>query len=169
MLRIFALFVLLTSLCATAAAGTVQNVRFAQTGKVLVWMDGEMIGQGAKVSLNNGNAVAKPFFGNGTLEPSQASSADVRHRLIVKIASNTGFTLETDTPREQGEISVRVVEQGQNAQVLTRHPARGSLSIFEQSDRTARRPGTAETQALTLEVISTGRALDDLTIKATES
>lgn len=169
MLRIFALFVSLTSLSATAAAGTVQNVRFAQTGKVLVWIDGEMIGQGAEVSLSNGNAVAKPFFGNGTLEPSQASSGEARHRLIVKIASNTGFTLETNTPRDQGEISVRVIEQGQNAQVLTRYPASGSLNIFEQSDRTARRPGTAETQALTLEVISTGRALDDLTIKATES
>ena len=165
MLRVFTLSVILASLSLNAAAGTVQTVRFAQTGKVLVWMDGVMIGQGSEVSLNPSQADEGPIFGNGVLEPAQTAG----HRLIVKIASNTGFVLETETPRETGEISVRVIEEGANARALTRPPTSGSDHIFVQMDRTAHSRGAPETQTLTLEVISTGRALDDITIKAIES
>ena len=164
-LRVFALSVILAALSFSAGAGTVQTVRFAQTGKVLVWMDGVMIGQGSEVSLSPSQIHESPIFGNGVLEPAQTAG----HRLIVKIASNTGFVLETRTPREIGEISVRVLEQGANAQALPRPPARGSAHIFVQTDRTAHSRGAPETQSLTLEIVSTGRALDDITIKAINS
>lgn len=165
MLRVFALSVILAALSFSAVAGTVQTVRFTQTGKVLVWMDGVMIGQGSEVSLSPSQIHESPIFGNGVLEPAQTAG----QRLIVKIASNTGFVLETETPREIGEISVRVIEEGINARALTRPPTSGSDYIFVQMDRTAHSRGAPETQTLTLEVISTGRVLDDITIKAINS
>lgn len=169
MLRVFALSTILMSLCCTADAGTVQTVRFAQTGKVLVWIDGEMVGQGAAVSLSADKASSEPVYGNGSLEPAGSFSTEAPHRLIISVASNTGFVLETDTPRDRGEISVRVLEAGENARALTRRPANGSRQIFEQTDRTAHGRGAPLSQSLTLEVISTGRVLDDITVKATTS
>ena len=169
MLRVFALSTILISLCSTAAAGTVQTVRFAQTGKVLVWVDGEMIGQGAEVSLSTSQQNIEPIFGNGSLEQVRAVSTETPHRLVFSVASNTGFVIETGAARETGEVSVRILEAGQNAKALARNPASGSKRIFEQTDRTAHSSGAPITQALTLEVISTGRALDDITIKAIAS
>ena len=109
------------------------------------------------------------ILGNGSLEPVGAAAMETVHRLVFSVASNTGFVIETGEGRELGEVSIRILEEGQNAQALARIPARGSKRIFEQTDRTAHDRGAPITQALTLEVISTGRALDDITIKATAS
>ena len=125
-----------------------------------------MIGQGAEVSLSTGSTPVEPVFGNGSLEPVRAFSSDTPHRIVLSVASNTGFVLETDAARDADEISVRILEAGENAQALTRVPANGSKRIFEQTDRTAQGRGAPITQSLTLEVVSTGRALDDITIKA---
>lgn len=167
--RIFALSMILMSLCSSAGAGTVQTVRFTQTGKVLVWVDGVMIGQGAAVSLGTGNTSAEPVLGGGKLEQAGPFSTNASHRLVFSVASNTGFVLETETPLAMEDVSVRVLATGENAQALTRIPANGLRQIFEQTDRTAQGSGAPITQSLTLEVISTDRALDDLTIKATNS
>ena len=168
MLRVLALFTVLIWVYSTSAAGTVQTVRFAQTGKILVWVDGVMVGQGAEVSLGKGERSVEPIFGNGRLEPTE-SSPIASHRIVFSVASNTGFVLETDAPFETGEVSVRILETGENAQALARTPADRSRRIFEQADRTAIGRGAPLSQSLTLEVISNGRRLDGLTIKATES
>ena len=169
MLRVFALLTILLSLCSTATAGTVQTVRFAQTGKVLVWVDGVIIGQGAEVSLGTTHTSVEPIFGNGTLVPASSISADGPHRIVLSVASNTGFVLETGTTLKSEEISVRILAEGENARAVTRIPSEGSRRIFEQLDRTAHGRGAPISQSLTLEVISTGGALEGLTIKATES
>ncbi|NQY38517.1 MAG: hypothetical protein HRT80_00310 [Henriciella sp.] len=169
MFRVFALSMILMSLCWTAVAGTVQKVRFAQTGKVLVWVDGVMVGQGAAVSLGASETSIDPIFGNGMLEPIGATSAEGVHRIVFSVASNTGFVLETGTALKADEVSVRILAEGENARAVTRIPGDGSRRIFEQTDRTARGRGAPITQSLTLEVISTGGALDGLTITASDS
>ena len=131
MIRVFALSSILMSLCASAVAGTVQTVRFAQTGKVLVWVDGVMVGQGAAVSLGANEASINPIFGNGKLEPMSSMSADATHRIVFSVASNTGFVLETGTALKASEVSVRILAEGKNARAATRIPGDGSRRIFE--------------------------------------
>ena len=166
LLRLCALMILMTSLGLSAGASTVHEVRFAQTAKVLVWVDGVMIGAGREIALSAAPASAAPLIGAGELDPIAALEGD---RLVVQIASNSGFVIETRDPEQASGLSVRVLDQGSNAQVRPQAISAASRQIFAQADRTAARPGTPQTQSLTLEILSNGHGLGDVIIRAVEN
>ncbi|MFN3213220.1 MAG: hypothetical protein ACE37M_08950 [Henriciella sp.] len=162
LLRIGAFLVLSTAFAQNAAAGTVHEVRFSQSAQVLVWADGIKVGQGPAVALGAGPQQATSMIGAGTLDPIQ----DLSDRMILEIASNTGFVIEAPHADGSDAISVRVINQGANAQVRQGQIHAGSSRLFEQVGRTAIRPGAPRTQTLTLELTSDENTLDHLIIRA---
>ena len=164
MLRIGAFLVISSALAVSAAAGTVHEVRFSQSAQVLVWADGIKIGQGSEVSLGAGPQQGAALIGAGTLDPVQ----DLSDRMILEIASNTGFVIEAPYAEASDAISVRVINQGANAQVRRGQTEAGSPRLFEQIGRTAIKPGAPETQTLTLEVASDQQTLNHLIIRAVD-
>lgn len=162
MLRIDAFLVLSAALAMNAAAGTVHEVRFSQSAQVLVWADGIKVGQGAEVSLGTEPGQGTALIGAGTLDPVR----DLSDRMILEIASNTGFVIEAPHVEASDAISVRVINHGANAQVRQGQTEAGSSHLFEQIGRTAIKPGAPETQTLTLELKSDPHMLDQLIIRA---
>lgn len=152
----------------SAAADTVHHVRFSQTAKVLVWAEGDFIGQGPEVRITPQLDPVKPHFGSGRLEALNTMIDSAEGVLTLQIASNTGFVIEARTPKVANSISARVIQQGPNAQLHQNLVDPSSGLIFEQTTRTASRPGAATTQTLTLELTSDQGSLDEFVIRASK-
>ena len=135
---------------------------------MLVWAEGDFVGQGPEVRIAPQLEPIKPRFGSGQLEPLSRLPFSSKATLTLHIASNTGFVIEARNPAAAKEISARVVEQGPNAQLKQTLVDPSSRLVFEQAARTAFRPGAAETQTLTLELKSDQGSLADLVIRATK-
>lgn len=151
-----------------AAADTVHHVRFSQTAKVLVWAEGNFLGQGPEVRIATQLDPIEPPLGSGQLDPLDTTTHAAEDVLTLQIASNTGFVIETRDPAVANSISARVIAQGPNAQLRQNLLDPGSGLIFEQTARTAARPGAADTQTLTLELISDHGRLEELIIRTAE-
>ncbi len=145
-LVIFATLVALSAL--SSAANTVHHVRFAQPATVLVWQDDALVGQGRTVALLGAVDFAPTdLLGSGQLIGSFETTG---HRQTVRIASNTGFEIRAADNSPLEGVSVRVTSVGENAQA----PAAGHPPqiVYRQNAKTALRPGSPLSQAITLEI-----------------
>lgn len=153
-----------------ASASNVQEVRFVQNEKVLVWQDGELAGQGSEVVLLNENLVAdQAWIGAGQLEPVLVSTNTFSGSVTLQIASNTGFVLETLNPGEAAQILVQPIGENENAQLRSSPVASGSRILFQQTEKTAVRAGTAQSQTISLQVSWTGSTPPALQVRTTGS
>lgn len=153
-----------------ATASNVQEVRFVQSAKVLVWQDGDLAGQGSEVVLLNENPVAeRAWFGAGQLEPVLASANPVSGSVTLQIASNSGFVLETVNPGTAAQIQVQAIGERENAQLRSAPLASGSSILFQQTEKTAFRAGTAQSQTISLRVSWTGPTPPALQVRTTGS
>jgi len=158
------LWALVTATGATAYAGTVHKVRFAQPAQILVWEEGQLIARGARVQVSGFEpVVAEGLVGDGTLLPANTPS-DARK--IISIASNTGFSLKSRTPAATANVSVRVLGVGENAQALGDVTVTAPDTVFQQAAKTALKPGHPSSQAIELEISWSGLEPPDLYLVA---
>lgn len=169
MLRPTLLLIMLTLISLNAAADTMHKVRFTQTAKVLVWLNGTMAGQGAKVAITPSSEPTAPVFGSGELAPTVSEPGVHGQSMTLSVASNTSFVIEARDPYVAEQISVRVIDQGANAQLLETTDSPNRSLIFEHSDKTAMRSGAPKSQAITLELSWAGGAPGDLVVRALAS
>lgn len=133
----------------SSAANVVHPVRFAQPEFLIAWDGESLIGQGEMIQISGeAEAVDTDFPGSGTLT---SSASDLEQSKTIRIASNTGFMLRALDNTDLENISVRAIEAGPNAAILS-SPPNESQTLFRQSRRTAQRPGDPESQAITLEI-----------------
>lgn len=170
LMRLSLLMLALASFAQMATAGTVHQVRFAQTGHVMVWQDDALVGQGAQVSLNATNAVpASSLIGSGHLQPVQASFATGAQSTVLALASNTGFVISLADPAYASRVEIMPVDIGANATLRSRAVSGADVVLFEQTGKTAIRPGDPRSQAIQLEVLWSGSVAPELIIEATGS
>ena len=156
---------MLTALAALSSAATpVHHVRFSQPSMILVWQDGALIGQGDEIALSGFGAVSPgDLLGSGTLM--RAGEAAVRTQTVT-IASNARFEIRAQIPLEPDRVTVRVIHVGENAQAQIHAAGLSPQTVFQQSAKTASRPGDPLSQALTLEIEWSGDAVPDLYVAA---
>jgi len=143
----------ISSISLNAAASTRHEVRFSQTAKIVVWQGETLIGEGADVSLlSEQNLAPEPLFGAGQLDPVGATEPALTPRSVFKIASNSGFIIETSDEGSARDLSVRLISEGENAQARLIPLERGSSIVFEQAAKTAIRTGAPASQAISVEV-----------------
>lgn len=153
-----------------ANASTTHEIRFVQTANILVWQNGGLIGQGADVSLFETEVTSiRPAIGSGILISAASERNEIQPGIQLSIASNSGFTIETDTPDMASRVTVRLIGQGPNAHASTRPVPSVSRVIFQQMQKTAHQRGTAESQALDLEITWTGPVRPVLRVRAVGS
>ena len=155
----------ITTLC--AFAGTVHDVRFQQTARVLVWQNGALIGDGQHIALFETGSVET--IGSGNLVPVGFDTPIAGQSARFEIASNAAFVLESANPAAAQSVRVRIVSVGDNAQARPLSNMEGSNVVFRQDEKTAVRRGQPESQALTLEITWTGPVQPELTVRALHS
>lgn len=139
----------------SSAANVTHHVRFAQPDMVMVWHADSLIGSGDTIRIAGvGLPDEAELPGSGVLI---SSASDARTSKTIRVASNTGFFLRSVESLPAGSVAIRVIEAGPNAQIQSRPPA-DSRILFQQSTRTAKRPGTPLSQAITLEISWRGNA-----------
>jgi hypothetical protein len=155
------LWALAAGTSASALAGTVHHVRFAQPAQILVWEHGELVGHGDRIQLIESHDVRpERLIGNGTLLPVENRISGTR---TIAVASNTAFILKSDSAAGRPDVTVRVLSERENAQARI-GPSRDSA--FRQSVKTAARPGAPASQAIELEISWSGDQPPDLFIIA---
>ncbi len=153
-----------------ATASTTHEIRFVQTENILVWHNGSLIGQGAEVAvLETEAAPVRSAIGSGILVSVASQRNEIQPGIRLSIASNSAFTIETDTPDMANRVTVRLVGQGPNAKAAIRPAAPASRVIFQQMQKTAHQRGAPESQSLDLEITWTGSVRPALLIRATGS
>jgi len=168
LLRLFVLALVMDAIAPIASASNVQEVRFVQSAKVLVWQDGELAGQGSEVALLNETPFAdQAWIGAGQLEPALASADTFSGSVTLQIASNSGFVLETAYPCAAANIRVQPIGENENAQLRSIPVAFGSNVLFQQEEKTAIRAGTAQSQTISLQVSWTGPTSPALQVRTT--
>jgi len=157
-------FIVLMAASFAASANTIHQLRFTQPATVIVWQDGVLIGQGDRVALPEyaPNRCAD-VLGSGVLVPISGGSVGSEQRMRFRIASNSGFSIRA---AEAHAISISVISEGENATTDRRMPGETAGVIFQQSKKTAARPGPPESQALTLEATWTAGPRPSLEIVA---
>lgn len=151
----------MTNLC--AFAGTVHDVRFQQTARILVWQEGALIGEGQSIDLFETGSVET--LGSGNLLPVSLDTPFVGQSARFEIASNSAFVLESNNPLAGQNINIRIVSVGDNAEARPMPTMTGSNELFRQSAKTAVRRGQPKSQALTLEISWTGAAPPNLSVR----
>ncbi len=146
---------------ADAMAGTVHHVRFAQPAQILVWEAGTLIARGDRIELTAHELKqGSDLIGAGTLMPVADRS---NSSMIIEIASNTAFSLNSDDPSATDTVAVRVLGVGENAQIqLETKPQ----TLFRQGAKTAIRRGDPASQAIELEISWSGETAPTLTLAA---
>ena len=146
---------------ADAMAGTVHHVRFAQPAQILVWESGALIARGDQIRLTRrATARSHELMGAGTLLPAVEPA---RESMVVAIASNAAFSLVSDDPSSAGDVDVRVLGIGENAQIRSETRPR---TLFRQGAKTAIRRGHPSSQAIKLEISWSGEVAPALTLVA---
>ncbi len=154
LVRVVLLLALIGSISFSASASTVHEVRFQQSAKVLVWQDGALIGQGPSVNLAQTRPVQPAtYFGNGVLEPTAASTLDGYNSVLIRVASNTAFSIKASAYTADTRVTSRLINTGSNArsaaQTVSQLPLTGpAQTVFSQAEKTAVRPGAPQTQTL---------------------
>lgn len=168
--RAFVSAVLAGIFAAAASASTTHDIRFVQPAKVLVWQADLLIGQGSEISVfDDAAANTRAHIGSGVLVPAALEDAFTQQPLRLSIASNTGFTIEADSAEMAARTSIRVIGRGANAQDLSRPVSPVSGQVFWQTEKTAKHPGSPDSQAIELEVTWTGMERPALQIRSTGS
>ena len=136
-----------------ALADTVHQIRFANPARVLVWQDGAPAGQGANVEVLPARA---PFsmtpFGSGTLIRVASMPSPQDGRTTLRIASNCGFVIQTSDSDSAAQVRTRFLKRGPNAQFQPSERPSDATVVFLQTEKTAIRRGTPESQSIELEV-----------------
>jgi hypothetical protein len=151
----------------SAFAGTVHEVRFKQSHRILVWQNGALLGDGQRIPLIETQAVET--LGSGQLSPIGLSNTQERQTARFEIASNTAFALETSDPSAAAAVRVRVIKAGANAQVRPIPTNAQSNAVFVQGEKTAIQRGTPESQTLTLEVSWSSEQVPELWVRALDT
>ncbi len=151
--RAFMVGIMLFGMSLQAMADTVHRLRFAQPETLMVWQADRQIGQGAHVivSPNKGSAPAE-FMGSGQLLPLSMDEHAAEQKIKLSIASNTGFAIKIDDPVVADSARAQLVGMGANAAPNVAMPNPPAGIVFVQSEKTAQRPGSAESQALEIEL-----------------
>ncbi|MEL7231056.1 MAG: hypothetical protein AAGJ85_00925, partial [Pseudomonadota bacterium] len=148
-------------------ASVTHTVKFGQGPVVLVWQDGEMVGQGEAVTLEGETApvLSDKWVGGGLLEPvSYAAGADVTRTETLTFASNAPVSIHFDSQPLNGTVEVRLVSVRAAAQyrgpsIIQRDYALGeSGTVLDLPIRTALKPGPIADQSITFEIVRTGEA-----------
>ncbi|MCR9269018.1 MAG: hypothetical protein NXH72_03420 [Hyphomonadaceae bacterium] len=167
-LRLALALLVITLISPAGHAGTVHEVRFAQSGKVLVWQDGERVGQGADVIVNAPEVNAgNRLIGAGQLEPIGASRDQASNSLRLQVASNTGFEIISIDPVRTPKVRVVVAGIGDNAALKA--GATSSEVLFQQATKSAVRSGSALSQAIALDIFWDGDVPPALLVRAKSS
>jgi len=117
-----------------------------------------MIARGDQVQLSGlSHAVTERLPGAGTLDP---LTDELGARKVISIASNSGFSLRSNDGAEQ--FSVRVLSAGENAQAQGFSERTDPRVIYQQTSKTAIRPGAPESQSIELEISWSGAGTPDL-------
>lgn len=133
-----------------AAASTIHHVRFAQPATVVVWEDGALLGQGREITLIDGGSLAdRDYPGSGLLLSSRDRPDS---KLVISIASNTGFVIHAAAGQDADRISVRLVETGANAVAAPLLQSSEGEIVYRQDQKTAHRPGSPLSQTITLDL-----------------
>ncbi|MEO1538639.1 MAG: hypothetical protein AAFR73_13015 [Pseudomonadota bacterium] len=155
-LKLVKLAMLLALSALSCAASPVHHVRFAQPAMILVWQDEALIGQGDDIALTGiSNRPQASLLGSGSLIGATDTLGRVQR---IKIASNTRFEIHAAGRVAQDLVSVRLINVGENAKARISGSGFEPHILFRQSDKTAYRPGTPLSQALTLEIEWSGPA-----------
>ncbi len=149
-----------------ANADVIHRISFTSKPVVHIWEAGAAVQSGQRVQVGIEAAPAKIPFYTGVLEPIPASASIEAGTLELKIASNTGFRVEAealDSASLPGPVTVTVAGLGENASLpgvsdLSRQISPFELAttgvIFAAPERTAAKPGTLASQAITLRIES---------------
>lgn len=163
-LKLVKLAMLLALSALSCAASPMHHVRFAQPALILVWQDGALIGQGDEIALTGiSNHPQTKLIGSGTLI---GAAETVGQTQRVMIASNTRFEIRAEGGSERDPVTVRLIGVGENAQARVSSSDFGPQILFQQSEKTAHRPGAAISQALTFEIEWSGPATPALYVTA---
>ena len=161
-----------------ARADIVHTIKFSSAPVVHVWADGIAAGAGQSVNLGVDAVPQELPFYTGTLEPIPASASFGMDPLHLSVASNAGFVIEAElvgSGLPSGVITVSLVDIGENASAdgapvmqvqTTASDLMTSSAIFAISKRTAVKPGSVETQTITLRIESPAPLA--LTVRAQE-
>lgn len=160
-------------ICLPANASTVQKVRFAQTGIVMVWDETGSLQSGAEVNLGAQSPVSTAdYIGARFLEPIEAAYTG-DNQMTIKVASNAPILIMANASAPLMYVRVEVVSvehnaslKGQQSTVTNRIVAGSPEEIFRTESKTARTKGSAESQALTLQISWSGEAAPAITISA---
>ncbi|MEL7040516.1 MAG: hypothetical protein AAGL90_03280 [Pseudomonadota bacterium] len=136
-----------------AIAGPRQTVHFVQAPKILVWQNGILLGEGDESQLIG---APEMIAGGGALLPVRSLTPGGVQTLTLQIASNCGFVLEAANPAEAQQVQVAVLGQGANASVRRAATPIRSTVVFEQTEKTAVRPGPVQSQAISIALTWSG-------------
>ena len=161
---------LLAALAAMSARGsayTVDELRFVQAAQVVVWQDEQLIGRGDSIQVIGDHLeIERPVLGSGRLETVGLESSALAGRMHLKIASNSGFTIQVANPEVAANMATHIVAVGPNARAVSKPIDLRSGVVFEQVERTAIRRGAPRTQAIELELSWSGAAPADVQVVA---
>ncbi len=170
LLRLSLLILALAGFAQMATAGTVHQVRFAQTGHIMVWQDDALVGQGPQVSLSATRAAPAPsLMGSGHLQPVPASFVTGAESTMLEVASNAGFVILLADSSHTDDVEILPLGTGANATLQARPVGGSGLVLFEQTSKTAIRKGEPRSQAIQLEVRWSGSVAPELIIESTGS
>ncbi|MEM9377915.1 MAG: hypothetical protein AAGA72_16975 [Pseudomonadota bacterium] len=141
----------------SAIAGPRQTLHFVQAPHILVWQNGILMGEGDEIQLTGAPAGAPEMIvGGGALVPVRSLPPGAVQTLTLQIASNCGFVLEAADPAEARQVQVTVLGHGANASVRRAATHIRSTVVFEQTEKTAVRPGPVQTQAISIALTWSG-------------
>lgn len=170
MFRVFALLCFAVAAVMPAQASVTHKVKFGQGPVVLVWQDGQAVGQGETVVLDAEDAAApaNAVMGGGALFPIAFSdnADDARVVETFALASNAPVRIALDGMPLSGKVTLRVIEVGSAASYSGPSEVQIDFSLAADTElafiphKTAKHAGSATDQALIFEIQRTGAAVD---------
>jgi hypothetical protein len=157
----------LGALSLPVSASQVHKLRFAQPEQVLVWQSGELVGQGAFVSLQNPDGTDdRDWLGSGNLLPIIDDTTGSAQSVKLDIASNAGFAIKLANAELTEDVQVRIVGVGVNAKRAENTTSPSRHEIYRQTQKTAQRPGSPRTQSLSFELTWSGEIQPNIEVIA---
>ncbi|MEM7493701.1 MAG: hypothetical protein AAF296_09985 [Pseudomonadota bacterium] len=169
MFRLFAMFSLLFAASLQAGASVSHTLKFSQGPVILVWQDGQLVGQGEEITLTETAALpVEDTIGGGVLIPVFASPQMQSGNIVERfsVASNTAVRIKFVRPPAGGTVKLRLISKGGAAQF--NGPVERQIDFSQSAntelllirDKTAARRGEAQEQALEFEIERSGPARD---------
>ncbi|MEM1390097.1 MAG: hypothetical protein AAGG45_03370 [Pseudomonadota bacterium] len=173
MFRLFAMLSLLFAASLQAGASVSHTLKFSQGPVILVWQDGQLVGQGEEIALTETAALpVETTMGGGILIPVLATPQALFGKTVERfsVASNTAVRIKFASPPAGGTVILRLISTGSAArfngpferQIDFSQSASADLLLIR--DKTAARRGEAQEQALEFEIERSGPARDGVII-----